>query len=79
MAGVGEMPVVTLEDGSVVQLNAASAIAVEFTEKRRVIRLLRGEAFFQVAHGADRPFTVMAGTTSVTALGTAFDVRYDEG
>lgn len=79
MAGVGEMPVVTLEDGSVVQLNAASAIAVDFTDRRRVIRLLRGEAFFQVAHAADRPFTVMAGTTSVTALGTAFDVRYGDG
>ncbi len=79
LAGVGEMPVVTLEDGSVVQLNATSAIAVDFTDKQRVIRLLRGEAFFQVAHAADRPFTVMAGTTSVTALGTAFDVRYGNG
>lgn len=76
LAGVGEMPIVTLADGSQVQLNASSAIAVDFSEKRRIIRLLRGEAFFKVAHAAERPFTVVAGTTSITALGTEFDVRY---
>ena len=76
IAGTDEMPVLTLEDGSEVQLNASSAIAVDFTDKRRTIRLLHGQAFFQVAHAPERPFTVVAGTASVTALGTAFDVRY---
>ena len=78
IAGTGEMPVLTLDDGSEVQLNASSAIAVDFTDTRRTIRLLRGQAFFQVAHAPERPFTVVAGTASVTALGTAFDVRYGE-
>ncbi|KNY15356.1 iron dicitrate transport regulator FecR [Shinella sp. SUS2] len=76
IAGTAEMPVVALEDGSTVQLNATSAIAVDFTANRRTVRLLRGQAFFQVAHAPERPFTVEAGTTHVTALGTAFDVRY---
>lgn len=76
IAGTDEMPVRTLEDGSVVQLNASSAIAVDFSPERRVIRLLQGQAFFQVAHAPERPFTVVAGDTQVTALGTAFDVRY---
>lgn len=76
IAGTDEMPVRTLEDGSVVQLNASSAIAVDFSPERRVIRLLQGQAFFQVAHAPERPFTVVAGETKVTALGTAFDVRY---
>lgn len=76
LTGAGEMPIVTLDDGSEVQLNASSAIAVEFSEKRRTIRLLKGEAFFKVAHAIERPFTVTAGTTTVTALGTEFDVRY---
>ena len=76
MAGTDEMPTLTLEDGSTVQLNASSAIAVDFDGKQRNIRLLRGQAFFQVAHAPDRPFTVEAGTTRVTALGTAFDVRF---
>lgn len=76
LSGVDNTPVLTLEDGSVVQMNASSAIAVDFDEKRRVVRLLRGQAFFQVAASPDRPFTVEAGNTRVTALGTAFDVRY---
>ena len=78
VAGTDEMPVVTLEDGSTVQLNAASAIAFDFSATRRVVRLLRGQAFFQVAPAPDRPFSVEAGPTRVTALGTAFDVRYGE-
>lgn len=76
IAGTDEMPVLMLSDGSEVQLNASSAIAIDFTDKRRAIRLLRGQAFFRVAHATQRPFTVVAGTASVTALGTAFDVRY---
>lgn len=76
LSGVDDMPVFTLEDGSIVQMNASSAIAVDFDEKRRTIRLLRGQAFFQVASAPERPFTVEAGDTRVTALGTAFDVRY---
>ncbi len=76
IAGTNEMPVITLEDGSEVQLNSSSAIAVDFTDGRRTVRLLQGQAFFQVAHAVERPFTVVAGTARVTALGTAFDVRY---
>ncbi|MBC2775654.1 FecR family protein [Rhizobium sp. AQ_MP] len=76
IAGTNEMPVHTLQDGSVVQLNASSAIAVDFTGERRVIRLLQGQAFFKVAHAPERPFTVVAGEAEITALGTAFDVRY---
>ncbi|MET0531260.1 MAG: DUF4880 domain-containing protein, partial [Microvirga sp.] len=45
----GEMPVVTLADGSTMHLNARSAVAYDFTPARRTVRLLRGEAFFQVA------------------------------
>lgn len=76
IAGTDETPVRTLEDGSIVQLNASSAISIDFTRDQRVIRLLRGQAFFQVAHAPERPFIVLAGETKVTALGTAFDVRY---
>ncbi|AYM64516.1 FecR family protein [Agrobacterium fabrum] len=75
MSGTDEMPEVTLEDGSRVQLNASSAIALDFTSERRTVRLLRGQAFFQVSPDAKRPFAVSADDTLVTALGTAFDVR----
>lgn len=75
MAGVAEMPVMTLEDGSTMHLNASSAVAFDYSEGKRVVKLLRGEAFFQVAPDASRPFSVETGDTRVTALGTAFDVR----
>lgn len=76
IAGTDEMPVITLEDGSEVQLNASSTIALDYTKTRRTVRLLQGQAFFRVAHAVERPFTVVAGMATVTALGTAFDVRY---
>jgi len=72
-----EMPVIALSDGSTLQLNAHSAVAYEFTPTTRTVRLLRGEAFFQVARDAERPFVVEAGGGRTTALGTAFDVRLD--
>lgn len=75
VAGSGEMPIVTLSDGSIMQLNASSAVAYDFDATRRTIRLLRGQAFFEVAKDRSRPFVVEAGDARVTALGTAFDVR----
>lgn len=76
-ASVGESITRVLEDGSTVQLNTDSAIAVRYTDDQRSIELLRGEAAFEVAHEAARPFVVQAGDSSVTALGTVFQVRAD--
>lgn len=78
MSGSGEMPVITLADGSTLQLNASSAVAYDYTAERRTVRLLRGQAYFEVARDPARPFTVEASDTRVTALGTAFDVRLGE-
>jgi len=64
-----------LADGSVVELNAGAEIAVDFTPQQRQVRLLRGEAHFSVSKDPARPFAVTAGTVSVRAVGTAFDVR----
>ncbi|KZM51810.1 FecR family protein [Labrenzia sp. OB1] len=75
ISGTGDLPVVELEDGSTVHMNAESAIAFDYSERTRTIRLLKGEAFFEVAADPARPFTVTAGSMQVTALGTAFDVR----
>lgn len=75
IAGTGEMPVVALEDGSTVQLNASSAIVHDYDGSGRIVRLLRGQAYFDVARDPGRPFQVEAGDVRVTALGTAFDVR----
>lgn len=71
----GEQPVITLADGSTLQLNASSAVAYDYNDRRRTVRLLRGQAFFQVVGDPNRPFTVEAGDARITALGTAFDIR----
>jgi transmembrane sensor len=64
-----------LPDGSVIDINTGSDVAVQFTAKERRIILRRGEAHFQVAHNTERPFIVTAADVSVRAVGTAFDVR----
>lgn len=75
--GVGERATVTLADGSQATLNTASALAVEYDRKRRGLRLLAGEAWFDVAKNPNRPFVVQAAGHAVTATGTSFDVRLD--
>ncbi|MBI1685169.1 FecR family protein [Caulobacter hibisci] len=76
---VGEQRTLKLADGSTLTLDTASKVTVRFSGSRRDIRLVRGQALFDVAHDAARPFIVSAGDTSVTALGTRFDVRREEG
>lgn len=72
---LGEVRVVTLEDGSVITLNTSSKIEVQFRDDRRVVTLEDGEALFDVAKDRARPFIVMAGATVVRAVGTSFTVK----
>jgi transmembrane sensor len=65
----------TLPDGSTVLLNTNSEIRVRFTRRLREVVLTRGEALFTVAHADGQPFAVIAGRTTVQALGTTFVVR----
>lgn len=65
-----------LDDGSTLELNAATALSVQFTAAERRVKLEAGEAHFAVAHDTTRPFIVNAGGVSVRAVGTAFNVRY---
>lgn len=66
---------VTLPDGSVVTLGARSAITVKFSDTERRVVITGGEAFFEVAHNAARPFLVEAGSSIVRDIGTKFDVN----
>lgn len=70
----GEQSSFLLEDGSRVTLNSASKIEVQLRRDRRLVTLVAGEALFEVAHDAKRPFDVRAGDTTVRAVGTQFDV-----
>ncbi|MFO1249264.1 MAG: FecR domain-containing protein [Alphaproteobacteria bacterium] len=74
----GETKVIALKDGSVVTLNTASEILVNYSDTQRSVELVRGEALFDVAKNKARPFVVAAGDTSVRVVGTSFSVaRFD--
>ncbi|WP_343517926.1 FecR domain-containing protein [Sphingomonas sp.] len=75
----GERRTVSLPDGTRVTLNTDTAIALAYTPGTRHVRLLRGQALFEVAKDAARPFSVEAAGRRVTALGTVFEVRLDPG
>ncbi|MDB6167544.1 MAG: hypothetical protein JWM88_408 [Verrucomicrobia bacterium] len=68
-----------LADGSQVELNGDSQVRVEFSPAVRRVVIVRGEAHFELAHDAARPFVVVAGAVSVRAVGTAFAVRLAAG
>jgi transmembrane sensor len=79
MTGTAELRDLMLEDGSRVTLDADSAIAVDYTAGRRGVRLLSGQAYFEVTPSPARPFVVIAGGVDVTVTGTAFDVVTSSG
>jgi transmembrane sensor len=79
LATQSEPTSVTLSDGSKVYLSLDTAVDVSFSETERRVRILRGEVYFEVAKNPQRPFRVAAADRQVTALGTQFNVRLDEG
>ena len=72
---MGEKSIVTLLDGTRITLNAGSKLKypVRFGEDSREV-ILEGEAYFEVAHNANKPFIVHSGNISTKDLGTKFDV-----
>lgn len=73
--GVGEQRTVKLDDGSTVVLNTQTALRVNFTAGLREVHLLEGEALFNVAKDAARPFRVLSDRAVAQAVGTSFIVR----
>ncbi|WP_320197534.1 FecR family protein [Agrobacterium sp. rho-13.3] len=73
----GQLQEISLPDGSRMLLNTQSAVALDFEGNKRGVRLLKGEAWFDVVHDASRPFHVAATFSDVEVKGTAFavDVR----
>lgn len=71
----GERQVVQLSDRSTVTLNTRSAISAAFDAASRRVHLLKGEAFFQVAHDTEKAFAVDSRHIITRAVGTEFLVR----
>ena len=73
--GIGKLSTIILPDKSLAILDTDTVIRSYIgAEGPRRVQLLRGRALFSVAKHADRPFSVVAADTRVTALGTRFDV-----
>lgn len=76
---LGEQRTEVLTDGTTMRLNTSSTIEVRMGDRRRDITLKNGEAAFDVAKDAARPFVVSAGDGTITAVGTHFQVRHEGG
>jgi transmembrane sensor len=76
---LGEQRLVRLDDGTRIAMNSSTRIHLAYRDDERRVRLDRGEAYFEVARDPGRPFIVIAGDHHVTALGTAFVVRHENG
>lgn len=72
---MGEHQSHTMSDGSILWLNSSTTIQVSYTDAFRRIKLVKGEAHFEVAKDASRPFEVYADDRLVRAIGTAFSVH----
>jgi len=77
ITATGDQSTIHLPDGSTMILNTASAVAFDFQNGQRTVRLLKGEAFFDVQHDASHPFRVTGHFGEVEVTGTAFSVRAD--
>ena len=75
----GEQRTVTLSDGSEVSLAGATRLTLD-RRRPRDVSLDAGRALFEVTHDEAHPFIVEVGDSTLTDLGTTFDVtRLENG
>lgn len=79
VTAVGERREVSLPDGSRLTLNTGTQVDVAMTASERHITLRRGEAYFDVAKDAARPFTVAVADQEVRVVGTAYNILHHAG
>ncbi|THU05074.1 sigma-70 family RNA polymerase sigma factor [Lampropedia puyangensis] len=71
---IGNMLNRTLPDGSQIQLDADSRVAITYRAHMRHALLQQGAAFFSVQTDSERPFVVEADSLQVRVVGTQFSV-----
>jgi transmembrane sensor len=77
-APMGRIQRAALHDGSAVTLNSQTEIKVTLEDQVRRVSLVAGEANFDVAKDAERPFIVDAGPVRIRVVGTSFIVRLSD-
>lgn len=73
--GVGEQAQVLLDDGTRMSLNTLTRVRVSMGSSQRSVNVQAGEALFEVAKDARRPFVVRVAGSEVVAVGTVFSVK----
>jgi transmembrane sensor len=75
----GQKSIVELTDGTKVYLNSNTRMSYpnKFSGAQREVSL-EGEAFFEVAHDASKPFVVKTAVSTTQVLGTSFNVSAEE-
>lgn len=84
VSGIGQIVHLDLPDGSRLDLDSDTAVALDFNDRSRNVHVLRGAVFAEVVADQARPFTIHAGDLSARALGTRYgasaqDVIVTEG
>ena len=74
-SAVGDRKILTLSDGSRIELNTDTVLRVAQSDNGRKVWLDKGEAYFDIKHDAAHPFVVEIGKHRVTDLGTKFVIR----
>jgi len=77
--GVGGRKILSLADGSKIELNTSTSIRVSANGASRTVWLDKGEAYFQIVHNAVHPFVVIAGNRRIIDLGTKFVAHQTSG
>ena len=75
---IGGREVIRLKDGSEIELNTDTVLKIASGASARDVTLEKGEAYFQIRHNADHPFSVTVGDHRVVDLGTRFLIRKDD-
>jgi ferric-dicitrate binding protein FerR (iron transport regulator) len=73
---LGQKIQIELSDGTVIWLNSGSRLKVPLNfigDKRELY--LQGEAYFDVAHDASKPFIIHTGNVITQVMGTAFNIK----
>ncbi|ADY53999.1 anti-FecI sigma factor, FecR [Pseudopedobacter saltans DSM 12145] len=70
----------TLSDGSSLTINKNTQLSFSSSKSRRIVKLSKGEVFFNVAPDKNKPFIIELGNTAkVTVVGTSFNIKYRNG
>src|SRR6202012_2369197 len=68
---------VTLSDGSHIWLNSGTVFRypARFSDTSRLVKLIRGEAFFKITKDPGRPFRISSEKITTSVIGTSFNIR----